>query len=153
MAAPPATPAEERRAVLFFAAEKGRSDIAGQALDEERKDPEGGDVGQLLRSRQENTEDTPLHVACQHGNVDVVRVLLLRGAAPELRNAAGRTAFDVAAGGTSQGHLASQQAFEAVHHQALVFTGRNLAAAVRQVSLAVWQRSPAVCQELLAAAG
>ncbi|CAJ1388974.1 unnamed protein product [Effrenium voratum] len=88
-----ASPAEERCQVLHYAAGAGRADIISLAIEQEIAD-EAGDVLRLLSSQAE--KGTALHEACRCGHVDVVRLLLLRGAPPELPDAAGRAAFEVA---------------------------------------------------------
>mmetsp|Transcript_36457 Transcript_36457/g.66796 ORF Transcript_36457/g.66796 Transcript_36457/m.66796 type:complete len:920 (-) Transcript_36457:15-2774(-) len=89
------TPKAERRDVLLFAAANGRSDLISYAIEEERKDSEG-DVSDLLSARQPESNMTALHLACQGGFVDVVRVLLNRNAPADLLDASGCTAHDIA---------------------------------------------------------
>ncbi len=38
----------------------------------------------------------PLHIACLHGQTDIVRMLLALGADPDVRTAHGETALDIA---------------------------------------------------------
>lgn len=39
---------------------------------------------------------TPLHLACQHGNIDLIIILLEQGASVEARNQNGETPSDLA---------------------------------------------------------
>jgi len=96
MASPNDAPlgSEERRAVLLAGAAHGRTDVVARALDEERQDPHGN-VAALLDTREteEDSQNSALHLACWRGHVDVVRMLLLRGADASALDAAGRTTF------------------------------------------------------------
>eukprot|EP00931_Biecheleriopsis_adriatica_P117093 TRINITY_DN92645_c0_g1_i1.p1 TRINITY_DN92645_c0_g1~~TRINITY_DN92645_c0_g1_i1.p1 ORF type:complete len:943 (+),score=197.60 TRINITY_DN92645_c0_g1_i1:115-2829(+) len=65
------------------------------ALEQEGADPDGDVLG-LLSAQLEPAKGTALHEACRAGNVDVVRLLLLRGAPADLRDAQGKAAFEVA---------------------------------------------------------
>eukprot|EP00927_Polykrikos_kofoidii_P043470 TRINITY_DN37542_c0_g1_i1.p1 TRINITY_DN37542_c0_g1~~TRINITY_DN37542_c0_g1_i1.p1 ORF type:complete len:1290 (+),score=253.94 TRINITY_DN37542_c0_g1_i1:56-3871(+) len=89
------TPAEERRQVLLYAATHGRSDIVGRVLEEERKD-HSPDVSGLLASQPDLAQGTALHVASRLGHVDVIRLLLNRSAAVDVRDLSGKTALEVA---------------------------------------------------------
>lgn len=56
-----------------------------------------GGMRELLDSRN-NDGQTPLHLACQEGHLDVVRILISYGASLQLRDNEGRTPLDSAAG-------------------------------------------------------
>ncbi|CAK9085068.1 Inversin [Durusdinium trenchii] len=88
------SPAEERRQVLLYAAGSGRADIISMAIEQETA--EGGDVASLLTSQDEK-KGTALHEACRNGHLDVVRLLLLRGAPADARDGHGQSPFQVAA--------------------------------------------------------
>jgi len=91
---------EDRRGLLFLAAEHGRVLAAEKALESERKDPDG-DVQALLLAvgAEDAARNTALHLACQFGHLDLIRVLLRRGADSSVKNAAGCTCFALAQGG------------------------------------------------------
>merc|ERR1719507_427947 len=107
------SPAEERCEVLLLAANNGRADIASTALEAERADP-SGDVAALLAAQVDPVQGSALHVACRKGYVDVVRLLLLRGAPAALRDGKGRLPYEVAAAEAPSEKLgAVHAAFEA----------------------------------------
>ena len=56
-----------------------------------------GGMRELLDGRN-NDGQTPLHLACQEGHLDVVRILIAYGASLELIDNEGRTPLDLAAG-------------------------------------------------------
>lgn len=43
-----------------------------------------------------NDGDTPLHLACENGHLNVVTVLLMHGADKSIKNKNGKTALDIA---------------------------------------------------------
>jgi len=99
--------------VLLLAATNGRADIASAALEAERGDP-AGDVTALLAAQVDPVQGTALHVACSKGYVDVVRLLLLRGAPAALRDGEGKFPFEVATAKAPSDKLgAVHAAFEA----------------------------------------
>jgi hypothetical protein len=49
-----------------------------------------------LANARDNNGQTPLHVAAQRGMADTTRLLVNMGADPALKNAAGKTAADIA---------------------------------------------------------
>lgn len=109
----PASPEEERRAVLRFAIENGRADIVSRALDEEKKDPDGN-LDALLSAELDDSKSSALHMACRAGNVDIIRVLLLRGGRADLRDSKGSSPYEVAASDSPANKFpAIRSAFEA----------------------------------------
>jgi ankyrin repeat protein len=66
-----------------------------------REDPMRPEVLRGMRELldgRDNNGRTPLHLACQQGHLDVVRILISYGASLELIDNEGRTPLDLAAG-------------------------------------------------------
>ncbi|CAE7238672.1 ankrd1 [Symbiodinium sp. CCMP2592] len=111
-------PSEERRQVLHYAAVHGRADLISLAIEQEiAADPTGASpekVTKALLAWQNEDKGTALHEACRAGHVDVVRLLLLRGAPANERDALGRAAYQVAASeGPAERSSQLRAAFEA----------------------------------------
>eukprot|EP00439_Symbiodinium_sp_Y106_P071781 s1878_g12.t18 len=119
-------PSEERRQVLHYAAVHGRADLISLAIEQEIAVPfprlaaetTGGasleEVTKALLAWQNEEKGTALHEACRAGHVDVVRLLLLRGAPANERDALGRAAYQVAVSeGPAERSCQLQAAFEA----------------------------------------
>ena len=45
--------------------------------------------------KDQKKKNTPLHVACEKGFVDVIKLLIGAGSDPKITNKAGKSAFDV----------------------------------------------------------
>jgi ankyrin repeat protein len=54
------------------------------------------DAGADVNARERSGGFTPLHAAAEHGDVDLARELIARGADPRIRTTDGRTAADLA---------------------------------------------------------
>eukprot|EP00439_Symbiodinium_sp_Y106_P071786 s1878_g12.t23 len=112
-------PSEERRQVLHYAAVHGRADLISLAIEQEiAAETTGGasleEVTKALLAWQNEEKGTALHEACRAGHVDVVRLLLLRGAPANERDALGRAAYQVAVSeGPAERSCQLQAAFEA----------------------------------------
>ncbi|CAE7778798.1 anks1b [Symbiodinium microadriaticum] len=109
-------PSEERRQVLHYAAVHGRADLISLAIEQEiAADPSASpeEVTRKLLGWQNEAKGTALHEACRAGHVDVVRMLLLRGAPANERDALGRAAFQVVSEGPAEKSRQLQAAFEA----------------------------------------
>ena len=75
---------------LFDAGRDGDVEAAIRAIEE------GLEEGADINGKNEDGR-TPLHIACAHGHVNVVRLLLESGADPNARDNGGETPFDHAA--------------------------------------------------------
>jgi len=79
------------RTLLHHAAHLGAKNVVRYLLDY------GFDVNEMTKSKERgNDEGTCLHSAVSGGQADVCALLLERGADPEIRSLAGRTAFELA---------------------------------------------------------
>ncbi|CAE7564313.1 INVS [Symbiodinium natans] len=104
-------PSEERRQVLHYAAVHGRADLISLAIEQElTADGNTAEAVKSLLAWQNGEKGTALHEASRAGHVDVVRLLLLRGAPADAQDVRGQSAYQVAAAEGPANKLAQVQA-------------------------------------------
>lgn len=108
------------KTALHFAAKKGCEPIVKALLSNNVTHDDGSSAGYPGRSTDspgrksekylglpDDDGNTPLHLAAKEGRTQVVRILLEKGANPEIRNRAQKTAKDLAKGSETQEVIAN----------------------------------------------